>query len=102
MTSSPTLARYVLPSNRTPRRGSGVAQSVATAPDGTLTLRRETLGLELRAAPGREMRFRDPATGDDLRSHDEEVEARLDAEARAADAEARVAELEALLRKPSG
>ena len=77
-------------------------QPVATALDGTLTLRSETLGLELRAAPGREMRFRNPATGDDLRSHDEEAEARLDAEARAADAEARVAELQALLRKQSG
>ena len=38
-----------------------VRQPAATAPDGTLTLRSETLGLELRAAPGREMRFRDPA-----------------------------------------
>ena len=77
-------------------------QPVATALDGTLTLRSETLGLELRAAPGREMRFRDPATGDDLRSHDEEAEACLHAEARAAAAEARVAELQALLRKQSG
>ena len=79
--------------------------------DGTLTLRSETLGLELRAAPGREMRFRDPATGDDLRSHAEEAEGRLAeaaarsaaetraaaAETRAAAAEARVAELEAVL-----
>ncbi len=46
-------------------------QPAATALDGTLTLRSETLGLELRAAPGREMRFRNPATGDDLHSHDE-------------------------------
>ena len=80
-------------------------QPVATGLDGTLTLRSETLGLELRAAPGREMRFRDPATGDNLRSHDEEAEGRLAAEVRAAAAEtqvaaaaARVAELEALLR----
>ena len=49
-------------------------QPAATALDGTLTLRSETLGLELRAAPGREMRFRDPATGCDLGSHDEEAE----------------------------
>ena len=80
-------------------RSGYVRQLVETAPDGTLTLRSETLGLELRAAPGREMRFRDPATGNDLRSPDEEAEGRLEAEARAAAAEARVAELEALLRK---
>ena len=86
-------------------RSGFVRQPVATAPDGALTLRSETLGLELRAAPGREMRFRDPTTGDDLRSHAEEAEGRLveaaarsGAEARAAAAEARVAELEAALR----
>ena len=101
-------------------------QPVATGLDGTLTLRSETLGLELRAMPGREMRFRNPVTGDDLRSHDEEAAGRLEeaaarraaetqvaaaetqvaaaetqvaaAETRAATAEARVAELEALLR----
>lgn len=83
-------------------RSGFVRQPAETAPDGTLTLRSRTLGLELRAAPGREMRFRDPATGHDLRSHDEEAEDRLAAETRAADAEARVAELEAILRKRSG
>ena len=97
-------------------RAGYVRQPAETAPDGTLTLRSRTLGLELRAAPGREMRFRDPATGQELRSHDEEAEGRLDAEARAADAEARAAdaearaadaearlsELQALLRKRSG
>ena len=79
-----------------------------TALDGTLTLASETLGLELRAVPGRELRFRDPATGGDLRSHDEEAEGRmaaeegrLAAEARAAAAQARVAELEAMLRQRS-
>ena len=104
-----------------------VRQPAATAPDGTLTLRSETLGLELRAAPGQEMRFRDPVTGIDLRSHDEEAEGRLReaegrlreaegrlkeaaarraaetraaaAEARAAAVEARATELEALLRR---
>ena len=97
-----------------------VRQPAATAPDGTLTLRSETLALELRATPGREMRFRDPVTGVDLRSHDEEAEGRLQeaegrlkeaaarrvaetrvaaAEARAATAEARALELEALIRK---
>ena len=108
-------------------RSGYVRQPAATAPDGTLTLHSETLGLELRAAPGREMRFRDPATGSDLRSHAEEAEDRARAEARAAAAardsateaaarlaaetraaaaetraaaaETRVAELEALLRK---
>ena len=105
-------------------RSGYVRQPVATAPDGTLALRSETLGLELRAAPGRELRFRDPATGSDLRSHDEEAEGRMAeaaarsaaearaaaaetraaaAETRAVAAEARLAELEALLRKrPSG
>ncbi len=97
-------------------RAGYVRQPAETAPDGTLTLRSRTLGLELRAAPGREMRFRDPATGQELRSHDEEAEGRLEAEARAADAEARVAdaearaadaearlsELQALLRKRPG
>ncbi|MCY4074433.1 MAG: Uma2 family endonuclease [Acidobacteria bacterium] len=74
-----------------------VRQPAVTEADGALVLRSETLGLELRAAPGREMRFRDPATGDELRSHAEEAEARVAAEARAAAAAVRVAELEALL-----
>ena len=99
-----------------------VRQPAATARDGTLTLRSRTLGLELRAAPGREMRFRDPATGCDLLSHDEEAVARqaeaearrteaearraaetraATAETRAATAEARVIELEAQLRERS-
>ena len=105
------------------KRSGYVRQPALKAPDGALTLRSETLALELRAAPGREMRFRDPATGDDLRSHDEEAAgrvaaeqraavaaedratesaARMAAEARATTAEARVAELDALLRKRSG
>ena len=64
-----------------------VRQPALTALDGTLTLPSETLGLELRAAPGRELRLRDPATGDDLRSHDEEAEGRLAAEERRLTAE---------------
>ena len=72
-----------------------VRQPALTAPDGTLTLRSETLGLELRSAPAREMRFRDPVTGHELCSHDEAEEGRLAAEAR-------VAELEALLRRRPG
>ena len=80
-------------------RSGYVRQPAATAADGALTLHSETLGLELRAAPGRELRFRDPVTGRELRSHDEEAEGRLAAEARTEAAGARVAELEALLRE---
>ena len=73
--------------------------------DRTLTLTSEVLGLELRAKPGGEMRFHDPAAGRDLLGHDEthaswraaEVRAEREATAREA-AEARVAELEARLR----
>ena len=79
-------------------RAGYMRQPVTTALDGTLTLLSETLGLELRAAPGREMRFRDPATGRVLGSHDEEAEGRLEeaaarvaAETRAATAETQVA-----------
>ena len=79
-------------------RSGYVRQPAATALDGTLTLLSATLGLELRAAPGREMRFRDPATGDDLRSHDEEADGRLaEAAARQAEAAARQAEAEGRL-----
>ena len=80
--------------------------------DRTLALRSEVLGLDLRAKPGGEMRFHDPATGEDLLSHVEEGIARRAAEVRAEReaaarqeetaarraAEARVAELEARLR----
>ena len=92
--------------------GAYVRQLAVSSPDGALTLRSETLGLELRAQ-GAEMRFRDPATGQVLLSHQEadaarreadtarrEAEARAEREAAARRAaEARVAELEALLRK---
>ena len=73
--------------------------------DRTLTLRSEALGLELRAKGG-ELRFHDPATGQNLLSHHEEhaarrkeAAARRMAESRAEAAEARAAELEALLRE---
>ena len=86
-----------------------VRQPTLTALDGTLTLASRTLGLELRASPGREMRFHDPSTGRELPSYDEVAEARAraearasTAEARASTAEARLAELEALLRGRSG
>ena len=77
---------------------SYVRQLAVASPDGALTLRSETLGLELRAQGG-EMRFRDPATGQTLLSHAEASAARRAAEARAEAAEARVEELEALLRE---
>ena len=69
--------------------------------DRTLAMRSEVLGLELRAKGGGEMRFHDPATGEDLLSHGEEHAARLE-EAAAyrtalACADARIAELEACL-----
>ena len=74
--------------------------------DRTLAMSSEVLGLELRARAGGEMRFHDPATGEDLLSHGEERAARLEeAAARQEDAatyrtalaraEARIAELEA-------
>ena len=73
--------------------------------DRMLTLRSETLGLELRAKGG-ELRFHDPATGRNLLSHHEEhIARRKEAAARQEEtaarrtAEARVAELEALLRQ---
>ena len=78
-----------------------VRQLAVASPDGALALSSDTLELELRAQGG-EMRFRDPATGQVLLSHQEEVAARRDAESRAEAAEARVAELEALLRKRHG
>ena len=90
-----------------------VRQPVETAPGGGSTLQSRTLGLELRASPGRDMRFRSPATGCDLYSYDEEAEGRraeaegrraaearaAAAEARAAAAEARATAAEALLRQ---
>ena len=90
-------------------------QPLVESLDGKLTLRSETLGLDLWAKGGK-MRFRDPETGLDLLGHDEEharaereAAARRSAEARAEReavarqreaalrqaAEARVAELEA-------
>ena len=92
-------------------------QPLVESLDGTLSLSSETLGLDLWAKGGK-MRFRDPETGLDLLSHDEdharaerEAAARRNAEVRAEReaaarrrevalrraAEARVAELEALI-----
>ena len=87
-------------------------QPVAESMDGTLILRSETLGLDLRVK-GEEMYFRDPVTDEPLLSHLEAVAAHREAEFRfereaaarrkeAATrraAEARVAELEALVAR---
>ena len=72
---------------------------------GLRLIRSRVLGLDLRAE-GRLLRFRDPATGEDVRHRDEEA-ARAEREAARADreatgrraAQARVAELEAALRR---
>ena len=84
--------------------GAYRAQPAAESLDGTLILRSETLGLDLRAK-GEELYFFDPETGKRLLGHAEEHAERRAAESRAEResaarraAEARVAELEALLR----
>ena len=78
--------------------------TVVESIDRTLILPSEVLGLELRAKAGGEMRFHDPATGEDLLSLHEERAARQAAlarvkaaEARAEAAETRLAEIEARL-----
>ena len=92
---SPRLRGYRLVGGE--YEGEPVVESI----DRTLALRSETLGLELRAKGG-EVRFRDPATGQDLLSHREEHAARAREAAARCAAEARAAELEALLGKKSG
>ena len=77
--------------------GAYVRQLAVSSPDGALTLRSETLGLELRAKGG-EMRFHDPVTDRKLPSYSELHAARQEEAAARQAAEARVAELEALLR----
>ncbi len=76
-------------------------QPVVESLDGTVFLRSETLGLDLRVK-GEEMYFLAPETGERLLNYREENAARRDAESRARVAEARVAELEALLRAKGG
>ena len=66
--------------------------------DRTLALRSEVVGLELRAKSGGEMRFFDPASGEEYLSHVEEAAARREESAARRAAEARAAELEARLR----
>ena len=74
------------------RLAAGVYRPLAARPSPRgRVLTSDVLGLELRA-DNELPRFRDPATGEDLRTHGEESAARRAAEAR-------VAELEALVRK---
>ena len=68
-----------------------------TSPEGTLGLRSDVLGLELRLAE-ETLRLYDPTTGQRLLSYQEAEQARREAEERARVAEARVAELEARLQ----
>ncbi len=84
--------------------GAWRPQRAAESLDGTLILRSETLGLDLRAK-GEELYFLDPVTGERLLGHAEEHAERRAAESRVhresaarRAAEARVAELEGLLR----
>ena len=109
--------KHLKPALRGYRLGGGgyERQPLVDSLDGTRSLYSETLGLDLWAKDGK-MRFRDPETGLDLLSHDEEhhraereAAARRNAEARAERegaarraAEARVAELEALLDAKRG
>ena len=58
----------------------------------------KVLGLELRPDDGH-VRFHDPATGEDLRTHSEEADGRKREAAGRRKAEAKIAELEALLRR---
>ena len=85
-------SEYLTPRLQGYRLVSGAYErlSAVESIDRTLALRSEVLGLELRAKVEGEMRFHDPATGEDLLSHGEEAAARL-AEAAAR----RVAEVQA-------
>ena len=65
--------------------------------NGARTIRSEVLGLDLRAERG-VLRFRDPASGQYLKSHAESAAAEAEATKALRAAEARIAELEARLR----
>ena len=65
--------------------------------NGVRVLRSRVLGLDLRAE-GSALRFRDPVTGEDLRTLEEETAARQRAQAANRSAQARNAELEAQVR----
>ncbi|MBC6433808.1 Uma2 family endonuclease [Nostoc sp. HG1] len=63
-----------------------------TLPDGTVSLPSEVLGLELRLEAGK-LRFYNPATGETLLTHEEEVAARQAAEEKAQRLAAKLREL---------
>ena len=75
------------------RLHEGVYKSMCQV-EGDRGYRSDALGLELHAA-GDRLRFRDPATGEDLMDFDEHADAQLVAEARADTAEARADTAEA-------
>ena len=79
------LGEYFAPRLQGYRLVEGAYERMAAVEsiDRTLTLASEVLGLELRARPDDEMRFREPNATEDLRSHGEEAAARRTAEARA-------------------
>ena len=84
-------SEYLTPRLQGYRLVDGVYEplSAVESIDRVLTIRSEVLGLDLRAR-GEEMRFHDPATGEDLLSYAEEHAARQAAEARVAELEARL------------
>ena len=67
---------------------------VAVGEHGVLTGLSEVLGLELRLYPDDRFRFHDPVSGQDLRSLDEEVQAREEAEAARRALEAQLRDLQ--------
>ena len=67
---------------------------VAVGEHGVLTGLSEVLGLELRLYPDDRFRFHDPVSGQDLRSLDEEAQAREEAEAARQALEARLQDLQ--------
>jgi Uma2 family endonuclease len=62
------------------KRGRYVDIDASNLPNGALCLFSQTLNLELRLYPNKGLRFYDPVTGELLRSHEEETEARVLAE----------------------
>ena len=78
--------------------GEYVAMPIEELPDGSLQGYSAALGLNIRWEEG-EIVFYDPDTGRRIATFEDEREARVAAEARAASAEARVRELEELLRR---
>lgn len=73
---------YLNPQLKGARLVEGKYQSITgiTLPDGLFSLSSEALGLELRLLPAGELRFYEPTTGEKLLSHQEEKQARQEAE----------------------